>query len=168
MATWQFIVQLLPRQWMEIHPDIGDLSEDDGELNLSTAWVKFPPKHDLHQLFSKFLPRTKSWHENLQIWGNTESTDIQVWYEKDQLSDIQIRLDLRPNPVESIKMLIILAEQLDCVFYVNESSEIVNCNIDAVKHSLKKSNAYKYITDPKTFLENIEQVRNDIPLKNIN
>ena len=44
------------------------------------------PKHGLHQLFSEFLPKAKSWHENLQIWGDTESTDIQAWYEKGQLS----------------------------------------------------------------------------------
>ena len=155
MAAWQFVLQLLPRQWMKIHPDIGDLSEDDGEPDFSQAWAKFPPKRDLHQLFSEFLPKAKSWHENLHIWGDTESTDIQAWYEKDQLAEIQIRLDLRHNPVDSIQMVIILAERLDCVFYFNESSEIVNCPINAVKHLLKKSNAYKYITDPKGFLDNI-------------
>ena len=79
MATWQFQIELIPRQWAEeSNFDVEALYDSEGH-DSSTAWENYSSPIDLEQLVSEILPKNESWHSDLKVWGKTDSNDIQVW-----------------------------------------------------------------------------------------
>ncbi len=41
-------------------------------------WNTSKSKKDLDSTISKILPKDKSWDSNLEVWGDTESSDIHL------------------------------------------------------------------------------------------
>lgn len=157
MATYQFIIELIPEIWIENKKNPVELLFDQDSYDSSVAWKNITLKYELESLLSIILPRGKSWHKDLYVWGNEENSDIQVWLRDGNINSIMIRLDLR-NDIENLKLQIVdLAKRLNCELFFPHSRQIVDPDITLLNKAILNSNAEKFVNDPERFLDELEK-----------
>ena len=145
MAAWQFSVVLIPRGWAEENNNrVDHLYQKDGYVT-GVAWAHWQPTVDFPGKVSKVLPESKSWHNSLLTWGNTLKHDIQIWYENDLVESVCIRFSLRHKPEKLIGKVLLLAEDLNCVFFFPETKAIENPTYNILKSGIINSNAAKFL-----------------------
>ena len=157
MAIWQFPIFLLPTEWAVINNFNASLLFDDEYVDTRVAWYNNPLNSKFKEILSDLLPQAKSWHNELLCWGNPEENDIQVWFEDNSISSIQIRLDLRQNVTAIIEAIINAAKILDCALFFPEQNIIIEANVKDISNALQKSKAARFLIDPKDFLNNLEK-----------
>lgn len=160
MAAWQFKVCLIPKSWFDTNgKDVSSFYNTEGHYDVSFTW-KNSTTNDVKDEVIKYYPLSESWHEDLLSFGCEKKTDVQVWYEKGKLEDIQFRIDIRGNFISDIEQIIAIAQKLSCVFFIPEQKCIVEPNIFEVISHLKKSNAYLFAKDPEQWFNSIEKHNN--------
>lgn len=152
MAVWQIPIEFVPAKWAEENNfEVESLYGEDG-FDTSCAWIENQPAQDLDAIFSPILPKVDSWDEDLSLWGNVKVHDISVWYEEGKILSIGFRLDLRENIAGIISLLCEAASALNCVLFVPGQKIMLAPNIFELKQYIVKSNAAKFVRNPKGFL----------------
>lgn len=155
MATWQFKIELIPRQWAEgSEGEIEALYDSEGYDSTST-WVQYPPTIDVESLIERIMPKGKSWHSDLHAWGDEERNDIQIWYKGGKLECLVVRLDLRENMDNLLAKIADLAKTLDCLIFVPEFKTIINPTVSELGKAAAQSNAARFVKDPEGFLNKL-------------
>ena len=156
MATWQFTIEFIPRNWAEDNmSNVQELYDSDG-YSTEVAWKKSQPVTDFVAILSEILPVSESWHKDLLTWGDEKSHDIQVWHENQMVKSITLRLDLQQNFNSLLINIVKAAIKLNCMFFIPEKESIVEPNEFRLKNAASSSQAAKYVKDPIVFLNNIE------------
>ena len=156
MAIYQFIVVLLPKPWLSNDKNnVSALFNEDG-YDVSDAWKTYQPTEELYSLLSEVLPRGKSWHTDLKVWGNQEYSDIQVWDEDGSVESISIRLDLREDTNSLLAKVVNLAIELNCVLFIPGSKGVLEPNVFELNEIMNNSNAAKYVNNPDDYLKGIK------------
>lgn len=72
MATWQYVVYLVPRaKLLELFSKIPD-SLDPESFNSTELWDQQSIGQDLESRISSFIKKCPSWSENIKAWGDEE------------------------------------------------------------------------------------------------
>lgn len=152
MAIYQFVIELIPRAWVENNRDDStDMLFNNDLYDLSPAWKEIQLSKDAEELISQILPKKQSWHKNLKLWGNDEQNDIHVWLECGHVESIKVRLDLRSN-ITSLKLQIIdFAKRYDYQFFLPELKEIIVPDLDLLNQKILSSKATHFVSDPEKF-----------------
>jgi len=157
VAVWQVPIELIPSRWAKENNFLTDsLYDDEGYADVELAWKNNQPTNNIEAIFSNILSKGESWSEKLNLWGNTESTDISLWREGEKVESIRIRLDLRENVLSLMVGLVSAATELECVLFIPGQKIIIQPNISDLKQAVLKSNAAKFVEDPVAFLESVE------------
>ena len=96
MAIWQFPFFIIPDVWAEQQDGnfTKHLSEDGWELK--NVWMSSAKPISFLKEFDQIIPRAKSWHDELAVWKSREhDSDIYAWHSEGNLTDLQVRLDMR-------------------------------------------------------------------------
>lgn len=156
MAIFQFTVVLIPSQWAcNAENDVESLYCEEG-YDVSDAWGQYPPTIEIEPLLSNVLPKGKAWDSEQKVWGNEESSDIQVWYENGKIDSVTVRLDLWEDMSVLLKKVVDLANELNCHLFIPGAKIIIKPNIFELKKASSESNAAKFVKDPEGFLRNVE------------
>ena len=106
---------------------------------------------------SETFPEETSWCKSIRQFGKTDSTCIELYYDEidplDKLAEISVRLDLRNVTEEQLQFLCAFANENNLVFGMCE--DLFEPNIDILKNKIKKSDAFKFIMDPKRFFREL-------------
>ncbi len=157
MAVWQVSIELVPIKWAEVNKyDVGLLYDEDG-FDTTCAWLENQPPKDLDFIFGKILPKAESWSDDLIVWGSEKKHDISIWHEEDIVFSIGYRLDLRENIVSLMNSLVNSAIELNCVIFVPGQHALFKPNVFELKQYILKSNAARFVKDPKAFLNEISE-----------
>ncbi len=107
---------------------------------------------------SVYFPEESSWCERIRQFGNVESTCIELIYDNietaNELVEISVRLDLRSITEEHLQSICTFARENNLLIGVCE--DFYDPSIDGLKEIIKKSDAYKFITNPESFIRNIK------------
>ena len=157
MATYQFVIELIPETWIATEKgNVGLLFDENGFYDLSIPWGNYRLIVNLESLLSPILPEGDSWNKNLQLWGNEEYSDIQVRSEGDGIEGIKIRLDLRGN-TNNLKLDIIkLAKHLKCMLFLPTERKIIKPDISALNDAISNSSAAKFVNDPEKYFDDLK------------
>ena len=101
---------------------------------------------------SSDLPMGKSWHNDLVVYGELESTCVCVWKDSDMV-EVSCRFDVSSLRDDVINALINFAKANNLTFVYNQ--EAVDANLDGIKDVLINSPAYKFLENPNVFFDNI-------------
>lgn len=101
---------------------------------------------------SSDLPMGKSWHNDLVVYGELESTCVCVWKDSDRV-EISCRFDVSSLRDDVINALINFAKANDLML-VYDGQE-VPMTFDSIKDVLINSPAYKFLKNPNTFFDSI-------------
>ena len=152
MATWQFTIEFIPRDWAKDNmSNVQELYDSDG-YSTEVAWKKDQPVTDFVAILSEVLPVSESWHKDLLTWGDVKSHDIQVWYENQMVKNITLRLDLKQNFNNLLINIVKAAIKLNCMFFIPEKESIVEPNVFRLKNAALSSQAANFVKDPIEFL----------------
>ena len=123
MAIWQFGVIFIPKSEIS--------SEGEGlpasipmEMTDHLWWSEQQPPQGFEKQIDLILSRSKSWSEQMQIWGDESGNDAYVCYtdgEKKVVEEIAFRLDACDISLDLIRMICTLAAQLSCVLLIADS-----------------------------------------------
>jgi hypothetical protein len=152
MAAWQFVLVLVPKTWLSVSGNRVDALFSEEGWDTNEAWRAHQPQIDFEALFSSLLPAAESWSAEIKIWGDLEHTDVQVSYANGLVESIQIRIDVRENPVPLRTKVFEIANTLDCVLVVLQEKAVIEPNIFALSAAILRSRAARYVQDPKGYL----------------
>lgn len=157
MATWQFSVVLIPASWVEENSYSSSALYDEEGYDTECAWKDRQPDSEFKTVLGEILSPSKSWHEELLTWGNEKEHDIQVWVENEAIDGIHIRLDLNQNLNEIIIKVVKAAKALNCALFFPELISVAEANEFELKNAIKKSNAAKFVINPKEFISELSK-----------
>ena len=101
---------------------------------------------------SSDLPMGKSWHNDLVVYGELESTCVCVWKDSDRV-EISFRFDVSSLKKDVLNTVIYFAKAND-LMRVYDGQE-VPMTFDSIKDILINSPAYKFLKNPNTFFDSI-------------
>jgi hypothetical protein len=156
MALWQFLIELIPKDWAEENGYNAGLLQDDDGYSTAIAWDGRNPEKDVAQILSKILPRADSYHKDLSIWGNTESNDVQMFHQDGEIEGISIRIDLNEDVKRMVIRVVRAAQTLDCIFFVPEKGSFAAANEFQLVRAIKDSDAVKFVDDPAAFMNSLD------------
>jgi len=149
MAIWQFGVILIP--------ELAILAECEAfpasipmEMTDHLWWSKQQAPKGFEKQIDLMLPQTKSWSDEMRIWGSESGNDAYVRYtdaEKKAVEEIAFRLDACDPPLDLIRMICGLAVQLSCVL-LTVDSEVLQPVESEVLAAIRNSTAAKFVNDP--------------------
>jgi hypothetical protein len=153
MALWQHTYYLIPRKKLiEFYDEIpAEINDFDWE---HLGWWEETPAPSETEI-EAILPKTSSWSENLDIYGSDNSNLISLCYEKKELEEIRIRVDLQKKFEEVrhfVEAMVALAKKYDCLL-LSESGDILEADFMAIANDLKHSDAQDYVNGPVEILE---------------
>ncbi len=152
MATWQFDLHLLPEA------EVGDRSQLSArEFDSGGWWWRHQPPEDYAAQLDRVLPETRSWLDELRVWGSEDRDRIDVLLKGDRVIDVFVRIDARAQPSEYAAALANLAAAWSCVIRVAESGKVLPANAHAIQEALALSSAYRFVQDPEAFLRSLVQ-----------
>ena len=146
MAAWQHDYRLLPQAKLKEHygrvPEM--ILTDDYE---KIDWWGGIPEPNPEEI-ERILPPTKSWSEQVKIWGSDRGNRISLIYEEGgALQSVELRIDLRqeyPKVRELIQLIILLAEKNEYCFR-NDDGVILMPDYTALAEDMKLSDAQHFM-----------------------
>ena len=156
MAIWQFAVQLVPRKWVLENPIGVDQFLLEEGFSCAIAWEGSPQSIDSLVLeIDKGFPRGRGWSESCLLWGEVDSTDIQLWSEGSEIDSLQARIDLRSDPFNSIRLVCQIAQSTQCMIYSPELHEVFDPSLEGFLGRIRNSRSWSFVSDPRGFLERL-------------
>lgn len=121
MAINQFVITLVPRTWAEsVKFDVAQVLSVEGFSTEHTFVGYVPPKPIAQALQELGLPPSKSWHRDLQCWGDEKHTDIQMWLEDGAVDGVTFRIDMTDSSATLLRKVETVAVELDCSVFIPE------------------------------------------------
>ncbi|MEN2400831.1 hypothetical protein GKZ90_0013680 [Flavobacterium sp. MC2016-06] len=148
MAIWQTHYNAIPRSVYEY--------SKSNQVNLyKYEWsdIFYLNKDFFFNKLDNFIER--SWSMNqFQSWGPSDKCDIGVTYNSDtnKIVHIMFRLDLRENINDFLIPFLTVCKESDFLI-LDQNENIFEPQIDNFKESIESSNALKFVTNPRRFIE---------------
>lgn len=156
MAVWQFNIALLPRSWIEAGGDVGVLFGEEG-FEPAAAW-RGHEEDRLEESLNAVLPRARSWHAELALWGSAEGDSIQVWRQRGRVESIQVRFDLRSPNMALFRKLVDFARASRLAIVVLATQAVLAADPHQLIRAAAESDAAHFAIDPASFLMNVSAV----------
>jgi hypothetical protein len=179
LAIWQFHIYFIPRQslvdkyghiprqlemdkesWsdyfknsdLDTDPDFEDALTIHWWLNLNLNADDF---FALLQQFGDVQEWTAS-TDSLRSFGDTETNDISVCFDSrtNKVQELSCRLDLRDIDRDFIDKVLSIATKFDCLL-MDRQGRFFEPTIKALAETIQLSNARRFVTDPRQFLEDL-------------
>ena len=160
MAIWQFGVILIPKSAILAEFEALPASIPM-EMTDHLWWSKQQPPQGFEKEIDLILSQTKSWSEEMRIWGSESGNDAHVCYtdgEKKVVEEIAFRLDARDISLDLIRMICTLAARLSCVL-LTADSEVLQPLESEMLAAIRDSTATKFVNDPDATVQNPWTVR---------
>src|SRR5262245_6664388 len=97
--------------------------------------------------------------EALQCWGNPQSNDILITWDKDTGivdDNIRVGIDVGNIEIEFIQRILVLVKEKRFTLKTS-SDEIIEAELSEIARVLAASNAEKYTSDPMKFLDDFQK-----------
>jgi hypothetical protein len=156
MAIWHFKIALIPQAWLDSGGDLAALVEEAG-CDLAAAWAADEPA-ELEARLTRALPRRRSWHPGLELWGAGERDDIRLWRERGRIGSIAVRFDLRNPNMALFGEVIAIARDFDLAVFVPRLKRVIPAEVDALLRVAGESDAAHFVIDPRSFLSQADPV----------
>lgn len=101
---------------------------------------------------SSALPMGKSWHNDLVVYGELESTCVCIWNGSDRI-EVSCRFDVSSLKTDVVNTIIDFAKANDLMLVYD--GQTVTPTLDSIKDVLINSPAYKFVKKPLDFLDGI-------------
>ncbi|AVM49696.1 hypothetical protein [Capnocytophaga sp. oral taxon 878] len=149
MALWQYTFTIIPQQYI-----LKDISNEGFEDQLFWEYANIH-KEDFMQVNS-FLPKTKSWSEYLDIYGNIDSNCLEVFFDREnRVTSVSLRIDFRSDYNKILYQLLSILDEKDYTLLDEKLQPVSLINNKCLEVIIKQSTQYEkynklaYLTNEK-------------------
>jgi hypothetical protein len=158
MALWQWDVYILPKSEVVARFSPIPLTVGLDQVE-AIRWDFGLDIERLAAFFDSQLPRYSTpWMENTRSWGSDAGNRIELYFEKLNITDIAIRVDLRQLDQQFLKSLSEFCYANNYVFYPIETGEFIEPDCDLLLGAISRSRKMKFVSDPRSFFEDKERL----------
>ena len=143
MALWQYEINIIPQGRKY-------LSASSDEI---ISWKNINIPKDIDSCISNILPLTSSWSDQIKIYGNHDSTCIEILFENGHMEEILCRLDLRCLSKSMLTDILKFVKSINGEILIED--KIVAPELNYVIPYLKNSNTAKFCSSPFEFFQQI-------------
>ena len=140
MALWQFEFSIIPQG-----RDGRGFSNND-----IISWKNVNISIDIDSTLSLILPKKENWSDDIKLYGENDSTSVELIYEDSNLNEILCRLDLRNLKKQ------LLIDILDFVKVINGDifydGVIIELNLENIVEIMTNSKVARFCSDPGQYL----------------
>lgn len=105
--------------------------------------------------FDNIFLRGSSWYEDVVIWGNEETTDIQICMENGFINEVHLRLHVGEDIEKNVFKFIKAIELLNCSLFIPEKKLIVEPSTQEILRLAMTSRAAAFVTNQQAYLRSI-------------
>ncbi|ACU03271.1 hypothetical protein [Pedobacter heparinus] len=145
MAIWQYTIEIIPRGALSDLGTSGFITLDD--YNNFDFWGNFDLGIEFFDSLTAGLERSRSWSDEIILYGDSESTCIRFFLEESKISGIDVRIDFRYNYSEILNSVIEFCHLNG--FVILDNLEILGLNSTFIVHHIEKSE--QFITYKRLF-----------------
>lgn len=156
MATWQFAFTIIPEKVLMDKNSNFQSNVKPSDFDVSMSWYGYCLSKSSLEKVSEMLEQTKSWSDDIRQFGHIDETCIELFYERNTLLDVSIRLDLRSLTSDIMKMLIVFIKENDALI-ITQKGVLIRPVLEDIIAEIKKSDAYSFIRNPQEFLSSINK-----------
>jgi hypothetical protein len=162
MASWQFDMHVLPRDGVVnvYHAIPTEISLEDSVLD--RCWERVQPPTNLADQFSKILPSTTSWHPQISRWGDEEGNRIDVVRQENSVTDVFVRIDVRDVSIIFVTELLRIARKNSWLIY-SADGRLISPSLKKILKAIQDSAAYRFVQDPRRFLDSLRDAESSNP-----
>ena len=155
MATWQFDFHLLPRSKILERYSRAPAQLSDEEFTAIDWWSGFALPGGYDSVLESFLPKYTSWNKDASTWGDENSDLIEIFFENNVPVEIFVRIDVRKLDINLLGKVSHFAKFCHCMLFLGDSEKLIEPDPLSLNYEIERSKAYKYVTDPNDFLDEI-------------
>ncbi len=152
MALWQFELNLIPKKVFVKDDGSFPLQLSEDELDSISGWNDAELSLEASTLIERFLPKNPSRSQNHVLWGKEDLSCIHIFYDNGLQTSVWIRLDLRDFNKNLIDLVVDLSKLMDAIG-INDNGELFPVSKNSLKEQVLKSNAFKFVSDPRGFFD---------------
>lgn len=158
MALWQYTLTIVPKNvLLAIYRELPAKIDTDAQGFLkSPEWDIGPFESKVLPLLGSYFSKGTSWSKEIAIWGKNDETCVSILNGEQNLIELTARLDLRALSPLTLELLENLSRVLDAVA-IGENGTIFHLDRIALSKELKSSRAFKFVSNPQKFFEDLEQ-----------
>lgn len=154
MAVWQFQTKLVPCATAMDHGLLPGQRLSDAQREEIAWWSGKTIAAEKLQQLSKALPPGKSWTEELEVFGDLETTCVTILSDSGAVVEVNARLDLRTLSPEAGRAVLGFARGLECLL-VTDDNLVLKPDSAGLAEAIKTSSAYRFVKDPHAFLSTL-------------
>ena len=143
MAIWQFDCNIV-----QCDKSMERANEDEMVL-----WDVENISKEIIEAINEILPEEKSWSDNLKQYGNNDSTCFNLYYEKEKIEEIVLRLDLTSLSKDMLSNILEIIRKMDAVILYDK--KIFEPEMDCMILVLKNSEAGKFSMNQEKYFEEL-------------
>jgi hypothetical protein len=166
MAIYQYQLIVIPRQtildYWDIIPvkvQVRDNPAFDKDDLINVKWwdkklINFGTVEKRILNFADQVEWTKG-SENVKTFGDNDTNDISIVKDElGHLEEMDFRIDLREIDKRFIDNVLTIVQGLDCML-LDRQGNLFEPTHDNLSDNIKKSNAFKFVTNPTDFLDKL-------------
>lgn len=151
MALWQITLDPIPATSAQVEGMVA-IRLTRRQLDAITLQVAIIEQERLFEELGHLLPEKSGWSDDMRIWGDEKSHDVQVFFDAGEIEYLQMRIDVRTPSIALVSGLCAMARSRKWVFATRDG-KIVQPSTEAVIRAILQSDASRFVADPKAFLE---------------
>ena len=136
MAVWQLHFRLIPI----------DGKKYDQNILLSDASTS---------ILTAELPATASWNEDDKVFGNLDSTCVEIAFYHSVIDEISVRLDIRSLSQKQLNAIIEFARFNNLQILYNEKT--IPVTTDHVCTMIRQCDALRFLKNPQQFFKELSE-----------
>ncbi len=145
-GAFHFIFSLVPIQWHDSQPKPVQAARGEHGYVTQTWWQNHQPAISIREYCDDFLIRSDSspWESTLieTVWTDESHHRVELWErEHNVVAELDIKIDARYPYVDFLALIVKLANQSRCLFYLDHEDDFVEATSTAIFEALIRSPA---------------------------
>lgn len=140
MALWQYTFQILPKESFEAFFQSFKISLDDNMFDETTYWQIKPFNKSYFERIGNILQKSKSWSEEIDLYGNQESNCFEVFFDgkTDDVTSVSFRINFTSD-YEMVLNSIIEFCILKGLIVLDEELQLVPLNFESIRSLIENA-----------------------------
>lgn len=144
MAIWQFEFLIIPKDRDKIK-----FKEDDEFI----SWIGVNISSSAISYLSHALTCEKSWSNDIQQYGNRDSTCIEIFFKEKEIEEIRCRFDLRDLTKSVLVKVLDFITMINGEIFYNGNS--YKADLETAVSLMKSSDAAKFCNNPLEYIRGL-------------
>lgn len=121
------------------------------EFNIEEAWIGLDCRKKIINIVNYYFEEKDSWDEEMIRWECGNENCLELWSLDNEIYNFIVKIDLRFDFISFVDSIVEICNKLDINIFAE--GDIFEPSKECIQLIIEKSSAFKFVQDPKRFLE---------------